>query len=217
MLRENAIRIRVDRILSGDIQPHDINLLFADLRFLQGCPAVIQDLAHFAAHRSNKDRGHTLDNSTRLFTCLEAYISGQVNTWKASSGYSDAGLAEALKSFLTEKGIFQTTELTDLSNLTRAVALYGVASMHGCILKPKDGSSKTLAIRIGTKSTLEIGCMAPMLIRPEDSCQSYVNLCVFQSSLDKIDAIGRLQSDLPTSDSAKTVEVICHGQLRYLE
>jgi hypothetical protein len=77
MLREKAIRVRVERMLSGDIRPHDINSIFADLRFLQGCPAVIHDLSDFAAHRPEKNKGHTLDNSTRLFKSLNAYISEQ--------------------------------------------------------------------------------------------------------------------------------------------
>lgn len=212
MLREKAIRVRVERMLSGDIRPYDVALIFADLRFLKNCPGEIRNLPDFAAHRPNRDRGHTLNTSNQLFTNLEAFLSGRVAAWKASSGYSDVGVVAALKSYLIVNGIFQATELTDTSTLTRPIALYGLASMHGCILERKDGSFATLAIRDGG-GALGIGCAAPMPTKP----QFNVNLCVFSTSVGKDAAIGRLQSGLPPSDPTMTVEVTCDGQLRYLE
>jgi hypothetical protein len=59
MLWENAIRVRIKRMLSGNIRQQDIGLIFADLRLLQNLPAEVRDLADFAAHRPNRKRGHT--------------------------------------------------------------------------------------------------------------------------------------------------------------
>jgi len=49
-LQESAIRVRIERILSGSKDPHEIAQIFADVRFL-GCPQEVRDLADFSAHR----------------------------------------------------------------------------------------------------------------------------------------------------------------------
>jgi hypothetical protein len=214
MLREKATRVRVERMLSGDINPHEVALIFADLRFLKNCPGEIRDLPDFAAHRPNKDRGHTLHTTNKLFANLEAHLSWRLARWTASSGYSAAGVVAALKSYLIASGIFQAAEITDTSALTRPIALYGLASMHGCILQRKNGSLATLALR-GSEGSLEIGCTAQMPNQPLP--QIKVNLCVFSTSVGTDAAIGRLQSSLPHSDPTITVEVTGQGQLRYLE
>jgi hypothetical protein len=113
--------------------------------------------------------------------------------WTGSSGYSDAGVVAALKSYLILKNIFKPVELTDISTLTRPIALYGLASMHGCILQRRDGSSfATLAIR-GSEGSLQIACTAQM---PNQPPQIKVNLCVFSTSVGTDVAIGPLQSSL---------------------
>lgn len=213
MLREKAIRVRIERILRGDIRPLEIGLIFADLRFLQKLPAEVRDLADFPAHRPDRDRGHTLATGTQLFNNLEDYLSGRVPAWTAKSGYSDIGVVTALRTYLITTSIFQETELTDVSSLTTPIALYALASMHGCILRRRDGSVATLAIRGGAQGTLEMGCMALMPTKPEVN----VNLCVFSTSVGIDAAIGRLRSGLPPSDPDTTVEVTFKGQLRYLE
>jgi hypothetical protein len=201
-------------MLAGDIDPHEVALIFADLRFLKNCPEEIRDLPDFAAHRPEKNKGHTLDATNKLLANLEAHLSGRLVRWTSSSGYSATSVVAALKSYLILKNIFKPAELTDISTLTRPIALYGLASMHGCILQRKDGTSfATLAIRRG-ETSLEIGCTAQM---PNQRPQIKVNVCVFSTSLGSDAAIGRLQSDLPQSDPTITVEVTGGGQLRYLE
>jgi hypothetical protein len=215
MLLQKAIRVRVERMLAGDINPHDVALLFADLRFLKNCPAEVRDIPDFAAHRPEKDRGHTFDATNKLLANLEAHLSGRLVRWTASSGYSAAGVVAALKSYLILKNIFKPDELTHISTLTPPIALYGLASMHGCILQRRDGSSfATLAIR-ASEGSLEIACTAQM---PNQRPQIKVNLCVFSTSVGMDAAIGRLQSSLPSSvDPTVTIEVTGNGQLRYLE
>jgi hypothetical protein len=70
MLWENAIRVRIKRMLSGNIRQQDIGLIFADLRLLQNLPAEVRDLADFAAHRPNRKRGHTPSSVPVAEACI---------------------------------------------------------------------------------------------------------------------------------------------------
>ena len=212
MLREKAIRVRVERILSGSASPYDVSLIFADLRFLIDCPSEISDLPHFAAHRHERDKGHTFDSSNKLLTNLEAYLTGKQTTWSADSGYNVVGIVEYLKKYLIDNNIFSADELTDVSALINPIALYGLAAMHGCVFKQKNAKLLPLAIRNGGGS-LEIGMTAPRKDRPGN-----VNLCVFYTALDPNIAIGSLRDSLPSSsDPNITLEVTSDGKLQYLQ
>jgi hypothetical protein len=229
MLREKAIRVRVERMLSGDVNPCDVASTFADLRFLKKCPPEARDLPDFAAHRPDRDRGHTLEATNKLLTNMEAHLSGRLPKWTASSGYSDVGVVKALKSYLILRNIFKPDELTGISTLTRPIALYGIASMHGCVLQRRDVPFATLAIRMAdpqSSDLLDIACTAQMprvpgFQHPQHS-QIKVNLCVFSTSVGADAAIGRLRSDLASSsafsvDYTTSLEVTSDGELQYLE
>jgi hypothetical protein len=109
--------------MAGNPSAQDIALVFADLRFLEGCPAEIRDIPDFSAHRPNKDRGIIFDHSNRLFCGLKDFLSGRTPTWASETNYSDVSVVSALKSFFIVKGIFEPSELVDTSNLIRPVAL----------------------------------------------------------------------------------------------
>src|SRR5260370_6362149 len=129
----------------------------------------------------------------------------------ANGNYRDGGLVGALRAYMIKSGIFNATEITDLSRLTKPIALFALTSMHGCVLKREGGSTLVLAIR-GGRSSLEMGLTAPMPTKPEMS----VNLCVFSTSLSLDTAVGQLRRDLPPSDAAVTIEPTSDGHLRYL-
>lgn len=212
---QDAVCVRMKRLLCGDMNPHEVTLMFADLRFLKDCPPQIRDLPDFAAHRPNKEKGHTFDATNKLFGNLEAYLSGRVPMFTACSGFSDVGVVKHLRSFLLVRNIFRASELplSETPTLLRPVALYGLASMHGCELRRKDGSTAALAIR-ESGGMLEIGCTDQM---PSQGPQIKANLCVFSTSLSADAAIGRLKSGFPHSDPDLTIEVTSDGYLRYLE
>mgnify|MGYP003392981894 CR=1 FL=1 len=143
MLREKAIRVRVERILSGSASPYDVALIFADLRFLKGCPSEIRDLPDFAAHRHEREKGHTFDSSNKLLTNLEAYLTGKQAKWSADSGYNVVRIVESLKKYLIDNNIFSPDELNDVSAMINPIALYGLAAMHGCVFKRKNAKPLT--------------------------------------------------------------------------
>jgi hypothetical protein len=211
----DAVCVRMKRLLHGDMNPQEVAFMFADLRFLKGCPAEIHDLPDFAAHRPTKEKGHTFDATNKLFGTLEAFLSGRVPTFTACSGFSDVGVVKHLRSFLLVRNIFRASELpvSDMLTLLRPVALYALASMHGCELRRKDGSTAILAIR-ESLGVLEIGCTDQM---PTAVPEVKANLRVFSTSLSIDAAIGRLKSGFPHSDPDVTIEMTSDGHLRYLE
>jgi len=145
-LRESAIRVRIERILSGSKDPHEIAQIFADVRFL-GCPQEVRDLADFSAHRPEKDRGRLLKKTSKLFQRLRLHLQGR-SSLHVEAAYTDEQVANALSSFCVAVAIFQPSELTDISRLKWMIALYGLASIHGCVFQEMDGSKQTpLTIR----------------------------------------------------------------------
>jgi hypothetical protein len=229
--------------MAGNPFAQDMALVFADLRFLEGCPAEIRDIPDFAAHRPNKDRGITFDHSNLLFDGLEDIFSGRrTSNWTSQAIYSDVSVVDALKSFFIVKAIFQPSELIDTSNLIRPVALYTLSTLHGCKLNSSGRAMATLAIRLGHKGTLELGCTAPLTpgmkyrnlfvadvgdisgtsIKPITTISKpeniRINLCIFSTSLGPDATIGRLKEDLePWGDEDTTIEVTPDGFLQYLE
>jgi hypothetical protein len=129
--RESAIRVRIERILSGSNDPHEIAQIFADLRFL-GCPQEVRDLADFSAHRPEKDRGRLLDDTSKLYKELRMHLQGQLPL-NVRPAYTDEQVANALSSFCIALGIFRPSELADISRLKMMVGLYGLVSIHGCV------------------------------------------------------------------------------------
>ena len=213
MSPETAIKARVERMLAGAGMLHDVDLVFADLRFLPNCPPEVADLAHFAAHRHERDRGVAIDTSNRLLAGLGSYLAGTSPSWSAATQYSDGNAVTALRDFLLAIGIFGSRKLQNIESLRPAIASYALTSMHGCTLTRSKTPIATLAIRAGSEGTLEIGCTAAMPTRSDMS----VNLCIFSTALGLDAAEGRLRSDLPPSDPAVTVERTSAGRLRYLE
>jgi len=104
MIQEKAIRVRMKRLLAGNASVQEVGSLFSDIRFLDGCPAEVKDLADFAAHRFDKNRGHTYDNSNRLFSASDDYMAGRTTSFTADPNYSDTKVAAALKHFFNFEG-----------------------------------------------------------------------------------------------------------------
>jgi hypothetical protein len=218
-LREDAIRVRIQRILSGSTDPHEIAQIFADVRFL-GCPSEVRDLADFSAHRPEKDRGRLLDDTSKLYKQLRMHLQGQIPL-NVRPAYTDEPVANALSSFCINLGIFQPSELADISRLKMMVALYGLASIHGCVFQEMDGSKRTpLSIR-NSGGTLGIGCSAPSTmygVTHPQAAQIFFNLPAFATSLPVTRTRGRLQSDLQSSgsDANTTIEITDDLHLQYL-
>ncbi len=221
-LRESAIRVRIERILSGSKDPHEIAQIFADVRFL-GCPQEVRDLADFSAHRPEKDRGRLLEKTSKLFQQLRLHLQGR-SSLHVEAAYTDEQVANALSSFCVAVAIFQPSELTDISRLKMMIALYGLASIHGCVFQEMDGSKQTpLTIR-NSAGRLEIGCTVPIapygVVHPQVS-QIFISMPAFATSLGLDRTIGRLNADLlsPSSatDPGTSIEITDDLHLRYLE
>lgn len=213
MLREKAIRVRIERLLAGQGMANDVDLVFADIRFLPGCPPEVKDIAHFAAHRHEREKGIAFTANNHLLTSLAAYLTGNSLSWSANPRYSDTGVVSHFQGFLVSSRIFAANELANFSVLTPLIARYALTSMHGCRLEISGGSGSPLAIRGGSQGFLEIGCTSPMPTRPD----LFVDLCVFTTTLGLDIVQGRLRSGLPPSDPDETVERTPDGHLRYLE
>lgn len=213
MSPEQAIKVRVTRTLAGRGLYNDIDEVFADIRFLTDCPPLVRDIADFAAHRHDRDRGRVVDASNQMLTALGDYLSGITHSWAAAGGYADTAAAAELSNFMVSKGIFSAAELAGASALTPIIAQFALTSMHGCVLKLSSGTLGTLALREGADGVLEIGCRAPMPTMPD----RFINICVFSTKLPLTTAQGRLMVDLPSSDPGLTVERSPDGHLRYLE
>jgi hypothetical protein len=66
MLLEKAIRVRVERMLSGDIRPHEVALIFADLRFLKNCPGPRSSRKGHLLLKRKRLANNTVDDNAQL-------------------------------------------------------------------------------------------------------------------------------------------------------
>ena len=222
-LRKKAILVRIQRILSNKGSPEDIRLVFSDLRFGNDCPLEVQDLAHFAAHRPEKDRGRLLDHTSKLYKELRTHLKGQ-SPLDVRPAYTDEQVAKSLISYCVSSRILEFNAAIDLGQLILLVALYGLVSIHGCVFVEMDGSKKTsLTIRT-SGAKLEIGCTVPSTmygITHPQAAQIFFNLPIFATSLPVTRTRGRLHSDLLSpssrSDADTTIEITDDLHLRYLE
>jgi hypothetical protein len=222
-LRKKAIRVRFQRILSQSGTPDDMRLAFLDLRFGKDCPQEVQDLAHFAAHRPERDRGRLLNHTSKLYKQLRKHLKGPFPL-NVRPAYTDEQVASSLIAYCVSSKVLESHEASDLSQLILLVALYGLVSIHGCVFVEMDGSKKTpLTIRT-SGGKLEIGCTAPSTmygVTHPQAAQIFFNLPVFATSLPVTRTCGRLQSDLllpsSRSDANTTIEITDDLHLRYLE
>jgi hypothetical protein len=222
-LRERAIRVHIERLLSKNENPHEIANVFADLRFLKGCPLEVRDLADFAAHRPERNRGRLLDKTSQLYKQLRLHMQGKAPL-NVQAGYTDVQIAKALVSFCVTNGIFKSSELKDISKLITPIALYGLVSIHGCVFEEMDGSKQTpLTIR-SSNGRLEIGCTVPSMtygVTHPQTSQIFINMPAFATSLAVSRTVGRLNSDLVLQNSRSTrdtsIEIADDLHLRYLE
>ena len=140
--QKDAVRVRLQRILCHSGTPKDIVGIFSDLRFTEHLPPEVQDLADFAAHQMERDRGPLLNSTSALFKQLRKHLQGQAPL-NVYPGYTDEQVAKALISFCTSSGVLQVPEPIDLSQLVPLVAVYGLVSIHGCEFARMDTSKGT--------------------------------------------------------------------------
>jgi hypothetical protein len=121
-LLKKAIRVRIERIFSHNGTPEDIRLVFSDLRFGRGCPPEVRDLADFAAHRPEKDRGRLLNRTSKLYKQLRMHLRERVPL-NVHPAYTDAQVTKAIISYCVSSGVLELPNPIDLGQLIPLVAL----------------------------------------------------------------------------------------------
>jgi len=164
-----------------------------------------------------------LDDTSKLYEQLRMHLQRQ-SPLNVRPAYTAEQVTGSLISYCVSSGILESHEATDLSQITTLVGLYGLVSIHGCVLAEMDGSKKTpLTIR-NSGGKLEIGCSAPSTmygVTHPQAPQIFFNLPAFSTSLPVTRSRGRLQSDLlshtSASDADTTIEITDDLHFRYLE
>jgi hypothetical protein len=183
--QKKAIGTRIKRILANSATTNDIAHILSDLRFAYHYPKDVRDLGDFAAHRAERDQGKLLTHTDGLFKQLRTHLQGKTGL-DVRPAYTDVTIADSILSYCQSFGIFRCPKSYDTSPLAILVGLYGLAVMHGCVLREMDGSKET-ALTIGySGNTLQIGCTAPAAgypIQHAQVSQIFLNLPVFVTSL----------------------------------
>lgn len=68
------VRLRVDRFLSGDRRPRDLDVIFTDLRFRCSGNQAIRDVGNFVAHAEERDRGIACESIRNLALCFKLHM-----------------------------------------------------------------------------------------------------------------------------------------------
>jgi hypothetical protein len=218
MFLHDAVRARAERLMARNANPHDVDLLVADLRFMKGVHPLIVEVGNFAAHRGLRDVGEVQRVGTALHHSLTAHLVGR-GGFTATGAFDDNDLAKAFKATLLNAGILPSHRLTSLKLLRAPLAMHAICAMHGTSVALDDGIVATLSLRGDPPGhSLTIGAYFP-IAHPK---QAFVHLPILTTSLTPEESCeGRLRAVLcspqPVTDHTLTIERSAQGLLRYLE
>lgn len=223
---QSAVSIRLRRLIAGHGTSSDVDAVLADLRFDHDCPPTVADIAHFAAHRHDRDKGLVFDGSVRLVAELERYFSHPKKEFNAKSAYDVQNVLAALRIHVLSKKLIRSEEAKNFGNIQDELAKFALCAMHGCTLYKKDTKSNSkskrtkvgvLSLRSGFADTLEMSCN---IDRNVDGKAITFNFCIFGTDLPNAVAEGQLFADLvdpqKATDITATIEVLRNGKLAYL-
>ena len=92
---DKALRVRVERLLGGDVRLDDLHQIFLELRFRSPDAPAVGEVANFVTHQQERDIGLVTDHAKRLFLFFRYFLSlddHENEAWK-SPLFAEAALA----------------------------------------------------------------------------------------------------------------------------
>jgi hypothetical protein len=77
VMSDARLRVRVERLLRGDLRTDDLSTLFLALRDRSNCAEVVSEIGDFVAHQDERTKGITTRSVRDFFTTLKFQV--QIN------------------------------------------------------------------------------------------------------------------------------------------
>ena len=73
-MNRDGIRARLERLLSGQLNAADVSWIFAELRFAPQAGSAFRDIADFAFHREDRDRGEAFRGLSAIDDMIDYHL-----------------------------------------------------------------------------------------------------------------------------------------------
>jgi hypothetical protein len=119
-MRDPVLRQRMERVLNGPFRPDDLLRLFAALRLQSYGMQTVQEIGHFAAHATERDRGISTEMAKGFFDVLRFQGFGIENKHHLDLANLPAGFTRMLSANINRFEIREIAEAAKIQPKTVA-------------------------------------------------------------------------------------------------